>query len=30
VLAKRMKNEYSMPFSLRLNRLPALKTNGLK
>jgi hypothetical protein len=27
---KRLKNEYSMPFSLRLNRLPVPKTSGLK
>jgi hypothetical protein len=28
--AKRIKNEYSIAFSLRLNRLPAPKTSGLK
>jgi hypothetical protein len=28
-MAKRMKNEYSIAFSLRLNRLPVPKTGGL-
>jgi hypothetical protein len=29
-MAKRMKNDYAIGFSLRLNRLPVPKTSGLE